>query len=64
MPFGVKPNLGAPGAAAHAPRAEDCAPDAFAAHARSWLAAGARMVGGCCGTRPAHLRALASQIRG
>jgi S-methylmethionine-dependent homocysteine/selenocysteine methylase len=62
--FGVKANLGAPGAAPGGRRAEECAPAAFAAHARAWLDAGARFVGGCCGTRPEHVRALASQIRG
>jgi S-methylmethionine-dependent homocysteine/selenocysteine methylase len=31
----------------------------LASHARAWLAAGARIIGGCCGTTPAHVRALA-----
>jgi S-methylmethionine-dependent homocysteine/selenocysteine methylase len=35
-------------------------PPALAALARGWIAAGARVVGGCCGTTPAHVRALAS----
>jgi len=38
-------------------------PDALAAHARRWLASGMRMVGGCCGARPAHIAALA-RLRG
>jgi len=29
-------------------------PEGYAAHAADWLAAGATVVGGCCGTRPAH----------
>ena len=33
-------------------------PDRYAAAARGWLDAGARLVGGCCGTRPDHIRAL------
>ena len=40
---------------------EDLDPERYAAHAAEWLAAGATVVGGCCGTRPAHtarLRAL------
>jgi homocysteine S-methyltransferase len=34
-------------------------PDELAACARPWRAAGAGIVGGCCGTTPAHIRALA-----
>jgi homocysteine S-methyltransferase len=34
-------------------------PADFAALAPSWVAAGARLVGGCCRTTPAHIRALA-----
>jgi S-methylmethionine-dependent homocysteine/selenocysteine methylase len=33
-------------------------PGAFADRAREWIASGARIVGGCCGTTPAHIRAL------
>jgi homocysteine S-methyltransferase len=29
----------------------------------AWLAAGARLVGGCCGTGPTHLRELAERVR-
>lgn len=32
---------------------------AYATHARSWEACGATIVGACCGTGPAHVRALA-----
>jgi S-methylmethionine-dependent homocysteine/selenocysteine methylase len=35
-------------------------PPELAARARRWIAAGARIVGGCCGTTPEHVRALAS----
>jgi len=34
---------------------EDLDPQRYAAHAADWLAAGATVVGGCCGTRPAHI---------
>lgn len=33
-------------------------PDEFADLARGWLQAGARLLGGCCGTTPAHITAL------
>ncbi len=31
----------------------------IAAHARQWLAAGARLIGGCCGATPEHIVAIA-----
>ncbi len=33
-------------------------PPAYAAAARTWIEAGARIVGGCCGTTPQHIAAL------
>jgi 5-methyltetrahydrofolate--homocysteine methyltransferase len=38
-------------------------PEAFAAGMVEVVAAGASIVGGCCGTTPAHIRALALQVR-
>ncbi len=38
-------------------------PDDFGAKAAEWFAAGAQMVGGCCRTRPAHIRAVANVAR-
>ena len=35
-------------------------PEKLAAHANEWLRCGAQLVGGCCGTTPAHIRALAA----
>lgn len=35
----------------------------FAADARDWYAAGARLIGGCCRTTPAHIRAVAAWAR-
>jgi S-methylmethionine-dependent homocysteine/selenocysteine methylase len=63
LPFGVYANLGAPLDERGRERSEDCAPVRFAAHAASWLAAGATLVGGCCGTTPAHIRGIAQQMR-
>lgn len=37
---------------------ESCSPAQYQAEARRWKEAGARIVGGCCGTTPAHTRAL------
>jgi len=52
-PLGAYPEVGDGSLAA-----ETVAPDELAAQARGWAAAGARILGGCCGTRPAHIRAL------
>lgn len=38
------------------------APEAFAAAAQGWIAQGARIVGGCCGIGPEHIRALKSRV--
>jgi S-methylmethionine-dependent homocysteine/selenocysteine methylase len=52
-------NLGAPDPNARDPRREDHEPLAFAVEAQHWVDAGARVIGGCGGTTPAHIRALA-----
>ncbi|MCK5429129.1 MAG: homocysteine S-methyltransferase family protein, partial [Anaerolineales bacterium] len=33
-------------------------PENYAEHAENWLKAGATVVGGCCGTRPAHIEKI------
>lgn len=38
-------------------------PAIYARHAADWLAAGAKIIGGCCGATPAHIAALADQPR-
>jgi S-methylmethionine-dependent homocysteine/selenocysteine methylase len=43
--------------------AEPLTPEAYARWALAWAAAGARLVGGCCGTGPAHVAAVASRLR-
>ncbi len=39
-------------------------PEYFAEYAEKFLAAGARLVGGCCGTTPAHIAAMARVFTG
>jgi len=34
-------------------------PESFGAQAAEWYAAGAQIVGGCCRTRPEHVRQVA-----
>jgi methionine synthase I (cobalamin-dependent) len=41
---------------------EDIAPEALADAADGWLDQGARLVGGCCGTRPDHIRAIRERV--
>jgi len=41
---------------------ERISPEAYAAEARTWRDAGARIVGGCCGTGPEHIAALAAAL--
>lgn len=40
----------------------DLDPPAYLAFVDSWLAKGATVIGGCCGTRPAHIRAIAQRL--
>jgi len=40
----------------------DLDPEAYAAHVANWIAAGARIVGGCCGTMPEHIALLRQRI--
>lgn len=42
----------------------DLNPDQYAAHASDWLRAGATVVGGCCGTQPAHIAKLRAMLGG
>ena len=37
-------------------------PETYARAALTWYEAGARIIGGCCGTTPAHIRALRDQF--
>jgi homocysteine S-methyltransferase len=40
-----------------------CSPEYMATYARRFVAAGARLVGGCCGTTPEHIRRIAAAVR-
>lgn len=41
---------------------EDTTPSEYAAYARQWYNLGATIVGGCCGTTPAHIRAIRAAL--
>ena len=40
-----------------------CSPDYMATYARRFIAAGARLVGGCCGTTPDHIKQIAIAVK-
>jgi homocysteine S-methyltransferase len=40
-----------------------CSPEYMASYARRFIAAGVRLVGGCCGTTPDHIRQIAIAVR-
>lgn len=60
--FGAYANAGRPdeGMGWRNPLDQPGAPRAYARHVETWLAAGATLVGGCCGTSPAAIRAIAA----
>jgi len=62
FPFWAKPNAGLPriqGGATH----YDVTPEQMAEFALSAVRTGVRVVGGCCGSTPAHVRAMAEAVR-
>jgi len=63
LPFGIYPNLGEPEDELGFRRSEHVSPERFAELAAGWASRGARLLGGCCGTTPAHLAALAARVR-
>jgi homocysteine S-methyltransferase len=40
-----------------------CSPDYMASYARRFINSGVRLVGGCCGTTPEHIRAIKAAVR-
>ncbi len=61
-PWFVAANLGPPASEGSFERANSVDPESFAGLAEGWLETGATLVGGCCGTTPAHLAAVASAL--
>ncbi|MQA77944.1 MAG: bifunctional homocysteine S-methyltransferase/methylenetetrahydrofolate reductase [Streptosporangiales bacterium] len=61
LPISVQPNAGVPRRLGRQVRyVHDT--EYFAEAARQFVAAGATVVGGCCGTTPAHVRAIAKAV--
>ncbi len=40
-----------------------CSPEYMAGYARRFIQTGVRLVGGCCGTTPEHIRAIKAEVR-
>jgi S-methylmethionine-dependent homocysteine/selenocysteine methylase len=62
VPFGAYANAGDASEGLGWIAGAGAAAEAYAVHARSWIAAGATVVGGCCGTGPEHVAALAQAV--
>jgi 5-methyltetrahydrofolate--homocysteine methyltransferase len=60
-PLIVKPNAGLP-RVVNGETVFDATPEEMAGYARRFAALGARVVGGCCGSTPAHIRAIAQAV--
>ena len=58
VPLVAYGNLGLPADEKGWAFTDDLSAEAYAEHARAWIGLGARIVGGCCGTRPEHTLAL------
>jgi S-methylmethionine-dependent homocysteine/selenocysteine methylase len=57
-PIGLYANVGHADDQAGWTLTDDVLPAAYAQHAEQWVQRGAAIVGGCCGTTPAHIAAL------
>lgn len=57
-PFGAYANVGYADPQQGWVNTDSVDPAVYAVHARAWLTLGARLIGGCCGTTPGHIRAL------
>ena len=62
LPIAAMPNAGMP-RAIEGRNIYLCSPEYMASFARKAIAAGAQIVGGCCGTTPNHTRAMRSAMR-
>ena len=62
LPLSAQPNAGMP-RSVEGRNIYLCSPEYMASYARKFVAAGVRLVGGCCGTEPEHIRAMKSALR-
>jgi homocysteine S-methyltransferase len=62
LPLAAQPNAGIP-RSVEGRNIYLCSPEYMASYARKLVAAGVRLVGGCCGTTPEHIRVMKSALR-
>lgn len=63
LPLWFKPNAGLPQLDSEGRPVYELTPETMGEQVSQWLAAGAQVVGGCCGTSPAHLQYIAQRTR-
>jgi len=62
LPLAAQPNAGMP-RSVEGRNIYLCSPEYMASYARKFVAAGVKLIGGCCGTTPDHIRAMKSALR-
>src|SRR5438552_14748813 len=62
LPLAAQPNAGVP-RSVEGRNIYLCSPEYMASYARKFVAAGVRLVGGCCGSTPEHIRVMKSALR-
>jgi methionine synthase I (cobalamin-dependent)/5,10-methylenetetrahydrofolate reductase len=62
LPLAAQPNAGMP-RSVEGRNIYLCSPEYMASYARKFVAAGVRLVGGCCGTTPDHIRVMKAALR-
>src|SRR6266496_2177854 len=62
LPLSAQPNAGIP-RSVEGRNIYLCSPEYMASYARKFVAAGVRMVGGCCGSTPEHIRVMKAALR-
>ncbi len=61
-PLSAMPNAGQP-ATVEGRNIYLCSPEYMAQYSRRFLQAGVRVIGGCCGTTPEHIKMICSEVR-
>jgi homocysteine S-methyltransferase len=62
LPLAAQPNAGIP-RSVEGRNIYLCSPEYMASYARKFVGAGVRLVGGCCGTTPDHIRVMKAALR-
>ena len=62
LPVSAQPNAGIP-RSVEGRNIYLCSPEYMASYTRKFVAAGVKLVGGCCGTTPEHIRVMKSALR-